>query len=71
MGGVDWTKNYTVRHDAAPDATRINEEDLERWRSEVGFLFISVCLVSLFLISLGSMLQGSGTDMETFGGEDD
>ncbi|KAL6087619.1 hypothetical protein STEG23_034499 [Scotinomys teguina] len=33
-GGADWTKGCTARHTEVPNATRMNEEVLERWRSK-------------------------------------
>ena len=36
VGGANWTK-WMLCDTSAPHATRMNEEVLERWRSEVGF----------------------------------
>ena len=40
---------------AAPEATRVNERVLERWRIKVSF-----CLFVLFLINLGVYCRGAG-----------
>lgn len=45
VGRVDWTKVYTAWHTITLNAIKINEQVLERWRSEVAFY--------LFLINLG------------------
>lgn len=51
--GLIGQKENTVCHISAPDATRINEELLRRWRIEMWGVVYSV----LFLI-LGGILQG-------------
>lgn len=38
-GGADWTKGYITRRTVAPDATKMNEEVLERWKDNVVFFF--------------------------------
>lgn len=44
-GGVDWTEGVPSWHTAAPEATGMNEEVLERWMSEVCFCCCSFCFV--------------------------
>lgn len=69
VGGTDWTKGYTARHTTAPNATRVNEKVLERWRSKVVVLYCFA--VTILGGSLGWHAAELGVDRKGLRGEHD